>query len=708
MKHSIDMKLLTQLSRVLAIKLLAIFLLLGIGIGLQANFRTRQREFYLEKQREIEFRNAATVRHQLAMNDAIDDSMCDAKSNSLEKLKSKKKKFQKKRLQENQTVRDIEEIDSELNADIVSRADINSGDSILVRDAGNTIDRDMDQDMRDLADREDKKKKINKVNKEDKKQKDQKEREERNKEDQEKREDNKDQFPEDSGNSSTSFDRKRLVRELVNSGAMALENSSLSSVCDAFSHTKEFVKGELYLFLYDDKGVCLAHGQQSDLIWQNQYNVKGPYGRYIVRDLIKKAKDGGGWVSYEWRGATKYAYIKPVIKDGKFYVLGSGYYRHDKEDTVVNLVQSAAQHFTSGITNGRAPTELFGELSYPIGPFIRGDLYLYAIDHKGVIRAHARYPNRIGLNAWSATDERGMLVTQKLIEAVNKESDGAWIEYTTHKAFKRVYGYQVQDANKMQYYIAAGYYPEESQGRVRDLVHHGVSYVSSNGIDAASEAFTAPRNDTFREGRMYLAMYDAKGLCLAHGGNPELVGRSYYAVRDEDGREYVRDLLNAAASGGGWVTAKLNGVFKLFYAERANLGISEVTVVSGFYPASKRETMKLMVKTAVKVFIERSRDQALAAFVKKNGQFIRGDLQLFVFGTDGTCYTYGDRHALIWRNLMDVKDDDDRPFVRELIEATRTGIAEITYKLNGMPVTAYAERVTKEGIEYVVGSSYYQ
>lgn len=55
----------------------------------------------------------------------------------------------------------------------------------------------------------------------------------------------------------------------------------------------------LYLFVYDPKGVVLAHGSKSNWLGNNRWNVKGPDGVFNVQEIIKTSKKkGGGWVDH--------------------------------------------------------------------------------------------------------------------------------------------------------------------------------------------------------------------------------------------------------------------------------------------------------------------------------------------------------------------------------------------------------------------------
>jgi len=55
----------------------------------------------------------------------------------------------------------------------------------------------------------------------------------------------------------------------------------------------------LYLFVYDPKGVVMAHGSKSNWLGVNRWNVKGPDGVYNIQEIIKTGmKKGGGWVDH--------------------------------------------------------------------------------------------------------------------------------------------------------------------------------------------------------------------------------------------------------------------------------------------------------------------------------------------------------------------------------------------------------------------------
>ena len=181
-----------------------------------------------------------------------------------------------------------------------------------------------------------------------------------------------------------------------------------------------------------------------------------------------------------------------------------------------------------------------------------------------------------------------------------------------------------------------------------------------------------------------------------------------YNVQDEDGRYYVREIIQEAKGGGGWVDFKMKNSFISVYIEPIDLGIEEFVIGSGLFPITKRETMLLLVKSGAGYLRSKGKKVAFGEFVKVDGQFIRGDLHLFAFHSSGICLAYGDRDDLIWRNLLNIKDDNGKPFVKTLINTVKRGPGDVTYTLNGATKIAHAEPVELEGEQFVVGSGFFR
>jgi cytochrome c len=57
----------------------------------------------------------------------------------------------------------------------------------------------------------------------------------------------------------------------------------------------------LYLFIYNLEGVCVAHGSKPVLVGMNRLDSKDPDGKFYVKEFINTVKTKGkGWVDYKY------------------------------------------------------------------------------------------------------------------------------------------------------------------------------------------------------------------------------------------------------------------------------------------------------------------------------------------------------------------------------------------------------------------------
>jgi len=87
---------------------------------------------------------------------------------------------------------------------------------------------------------------------------------------------------------------------------------------------------DLYPFIYDTKGTCVAHGARSALIGKNLFDLKDQDGKYLIREILDIANGSGtGWVDYKWPNPLnnkiedKSSYIEKMGD----YAVGVGIYR---------------------------------------------------------------------------------------------------------------------------------------------------------------------------------------------------------------------------------------------------------------------------------------------------------------------------------------------------------------------------------------------
>src|SRR5262249_335679 len=117
---------------------------------------------------------------------------------------------------------------------------------------------------------------------------------------------------------------KRVLETFARSGAQATFRAVNDKTDPAF-HDRD-----LYPFIYDLKGVNVAHGARPALVGKNLISLKDQNGVYLIQDMIALAKGpGSGWVDYKWPNPItdkiedKSSYIE---KMGDYFV-GVGVYR---------------------------------------------------------------------------------------------------------------------------------------------------------------------------------------------------------------------------------------------------------------------------------------------------------------------------------------------------------------------------------------------
>ena len=83
--------------------------------------------------------------------------------------------------------------------------------------------------------------------------------------------------------------------------------------------------------------------------------------------------------------------------------------------------------------------------------------------------------------------------------------------------------------------------------------------------------------------------------------------------------------------------------------------------------ASAKEA-EAMVRKGIAFIKTNGKDKSYAEITNKHGQFIDRDLYLVVYGLDGKVWAHGANEKMVGRNLIDLKDVDGKPFVRERVE----------------------------------------
>lgn len=88
-----------------------------------------------------------------------------------------------------------------------------------------------------------------------------------------------------------------------------------------------------YFFVYDAEGTNLVHPIQPELVGKNLYDLQDRNGKYVIRNLLQLASEGGGFYRYIWRKPSKgdledkLSYVVQIPKLN--WMMGTGLYIDD-------------------------------------------------------------------------------------------------------------------------------------------------------------------------------------------------------------------------------------------------------------------------------------------------------------------------------------------------------------------------------------------
>lgn len=192
--------------------------------------------------------------------------------------------------------------------------------------------------------------------------------------------------------------------------------------------------------------------------------------------------------------------------------------------------------------------------------FIKGELYIFALDFNGIALAHPYRPDLIGKNQLGMNDTNGVPFFKNMLN-VAKGGNGfvyyvfANPAHNKKQELKLTYVEKVDDT----WWLGSGTYlsnisanfSQESRNNLTSFVEAATKYAMDNGKDNAIKAFN-DKNGTFFKNGLYVFAYDFNGNTLAAPTQPDLVGKNRIDVQDPNGAKLIRDMANIAKGGNGF------------------------------------------------------------------------------------------------------------------------------------------------------------
>ena len=222
------------------------------------------------------------------------------------------------------------------------------------------------------------------------------------------------------------------IKDFVDSAATFARKQGKDAALAAFSNTSgPFTHGDIYIYALDYSGNALALPYQPQLVRTSFYDIKDSSGRYYTRTEIHLAKDGGGYLLYQYPDPAenftvryKISYVRPVDDT---YWIGAGIYT--REDTLVDreLRQFVVDAKSYAKTYGKE--KALAEFNNPNGSFIKNGLYIFADDYNGTVLAWPYRPDLVGVNMFNETDAMGTHHFQAILNSAR--SGNGMVEYYT-------------------------------------------------------------------------------------------------------------------------------------------------------------------------------------------------------------------------------------------------------------------------------------
>jgi signal transduction histidine kinase len=498
-------------------------------------------------------------------------------------------------------------------------------------------------------------------------------------------------------------------RELVTQAVEFFKKNKIEDCCQSFVSDMRWRRGEIEIFVFDDDGVCYVFGQNTSIIWKSFQDKKTAADNDFIAEMVKIGRSGG-LVNYKWNNSFMESFVQSVLKDGRLYIIGAGFYPASAEYRTEQMVKSAIR-----FAETNSPKQLFEMISNPFGPFVQGDIYLYIYDFDGNVVAHGESFELVGQNLINMISPNGRYRTRDLIDIAKSNSGSGWYTYVSRQggAPKKTYVERLVDMNTgKKYAVMSGYYPTIDDNAVQSLVKRAGNELRVDGAERAIPEFSK-KNGKYVYGSANIFVYDPKGVSLADSANPAFVGLDLTNTRDAEGKYIVRTILEHADKypNGGWLGFSLRNSFAMMYVEKIKVPDGDFIIGATYYPSNKYIHVRFMVDRAVGYLANNEKEKAFNAFASNDPDFLRGDVNVFVYSNTGHILVDGQDRNVIWQDNKQIKDDKGRLISDKILAIATSGGGWFEFNKNNARCRIYIKQVIKEGEKnaetFIIGSAYY-
>jgi cytochrome c len=223
------------------------------------------------------------------------------------------------------------------------------------------------------------------------------------------------------------------------------------------------------------------------------------------------------------------------------------------------------------------------------------------------------------------------------------------------------------------------------------FVESGLKYIKDHGETKAYQEFNNP-SGKFRKGNLYLFVLGYNGKVLAHGGDPKkMMGKSLFNAKDMFGTPYFQLFVEGARRGGGVVSyywprpdtgvLQYKSSYILPLNDRAFIGAGVYKSLEVVISQETRiKELKKFVDSAVEYYKQKGAQKAYKEFNNPKGQFVKGDLYVFVDRYNGETLAHGgDPKHMMGVDITNTKDEFGTPLLMMFTEAAKSGGGLVSY-----------------------------
>ncbi len=442
--------------------------------------------------------------------------------------------------------------------------------------------------------------------------------------------------------------KEEIAQQLVLDAAdhFTRSNLSISQLCAEFMHSSRWVTGEITLFMCNVYGTCYVEGSEPFWIWKNFSHLKTLTHDPLIPTLLATGQRGG-WVSYEWNNDVKRSFVKDVVKDGKTFIIGAGFYPASATSSAQQLLErvqtSLNEHgFDETVTN----------INDPFGIFVKGNISMRLIDFNGINIADGVSRIRVGQNVLGERDEAGKFIVRDILRIAQGQPGYGWTECLCNRAYERLYVQRIIDPRTKKVYAGvAGYYPTSTRDSVIDFVKKAAEFLRANGIDEAFREFSNSAGE-FSKGDMRIYLYKPDGTVIYDGYHPTFTDENIRNIKDRLGRPITQRILDRAQQyGKGWVTYLFRNYYFYSYLEKVEIPDGVFIVGSGYWSWSKEPAVRSLVEEAVAYLQTHRLWESMQVFTTSDSDFLRGDLSIEVIDLEGFTWAKTQQWDAIWQQF---------------------------------------------------------